>query len=279
MRLISNKLGFLATAAVMIWVSSFSLLWADCEELPEKVSFAVAMAEDQSKQRFQINKTEISAKSFWFVAQRENWPVSDFVAEFISDGELQRPCRPASQVNWEWSQRYCESQGGRLPYAIEWMDAARAHIESLEVSHLAEEVDQEDQDLSQQGSEEFTDFEGDDLASLIDDLLQTEIPQEQFGDSETELQDVGQALVSANGLLGIRGNVWEWVQDDYNPENSEKAPYKQLKGGSYLNADLLDDKGLKRTWEPEFIGFANPDRGYRQVGFRCVWTTSEFGNQ
>jgi len=159
------------------------------------------------------------------------------------------------------------------------MDAARAQIESLEVSHLAEEVDQEDQDLSQQGSEEFTDFEGDDLASLIDDLLQTEIPQEQFGDSETELQDVGQALVSANGLLGIRGNVWEWVQDDYNPENSEKAPYKQLKGGSYLNADLLDDKGLKRTWEPEFIGFANPDRGYRQVGFRCVWTTSEFGNQ
>lgn len=262
------------TLGLFAWLSVFDLAWAkDCPDSTQRATFP------WQNQSLQIAKTEISAKSFWLVARRENWSVpEDFVREFVLEGQLQRPCRPATQINWEWSQRYCKSQGGRLPSAEEWIAAANAQTVIMVTSPLADLNVDVDQEKNEPNSLEFEDLEDADFTNLfdeVDELLQEENPQEQRGDPETELQDVDQALRSENKLVGMKGNVWEWVLDDYNPENAEIAHYKQIRGGSYLNADLVDDENRRITWEPEFKGFAQPQEGYRHVGFRCIWINPE----
>lgn len=58
------------------------------------------------------------------------------------------------------------------------------------------------------------------------------------------------------GVLDLAGNVWEWTADS-EPEGAV------AKGGSWF-----DPPESARTWERML---ANPEAGYDDVGFRCIW--------
>jgi iron(II)-dependent oxidoreductase len=74
--------------------------------------------------------------------------------------------------------------------------------------------------------------------------------------------------VSAEGVLNLVGNVWEWTRDVYAPYTGEPDPkvagkYRVLRGGSWNSDPAHLTTTYRLAYEPEFRFAANG-------GFRCV---------
>ncbi len=91
--------------------------------------------------------------------------------------------------------------------------------------------------------------------------------------SSGHTQPVGQKQPNAWGLYDMHGNVWEWVQDWYDPnyyKNSpatdpkgpEAASYRVYRGGSWYSS-VTDCRAAMR-------GFDLPSNHYYSLGFRLV---------
>src|SRR5690606_16163782 len=113
--------------------------------------------------------------------------------------------RPVNGVNWAQAQAYCAAQGKRLPTEVEWEASARAHrhwrypwgnkwVNDLE-SPIPNLADETGQDAFQWPQYLIGYDDGMDLPHPVDALPATP-------DSE---------------LLGMGGNVREWVFDCYDP--------------------------------------------------------------
>jgi formylglycine-generating enzyme required for sulfatase activity len=158
---------------------------------------------------------------------------------------------PANSITWQGAQQVCRWLGGRLPTEVEWEYAARG-----------------------QASNRFPWGEEPRCAGLdpsASQSFQGEVAgAEQRCEWTGTLSPADLRLPSPFGLLGMAGNVWEWVDDWYAADAyaHDAAPVsgelRVQRGGGWSSTDPLEHRSAAR-------GRMEPTATLNDVGFRCVW--------
>ena len=131
------------------------------------------------------------------------------------------PSLPVDQVSWHDAQRYCAAIGMRLPTEVEWEYAARAGSATSRYGPL----------------ESIAWYDG---------------------NSQDRTHPVAENSPNAFGLYDMLGDLWEWVQDNYEANTNMRI----LRGGSFFNP-ARDLRVSNRLW-------ALPETAHRDMGFRCA---------
>lgn len=179
---------------------------------------------------------------------------------FIGDSIAGRGSHPVVQVSWNDAVAYCRWAGKRLPTDAEWEKAARGPYGNLFPwgnefdGTLTNSCDTNCADLPQHKNDDF------------DDGFRTTAPVGSYPDG-----------VSPYGVHDMAGNVWEWVNDAYDPYYYYYAP--EYNPGGPILADITHRivRGGSFTSEIGYVrttskSFDPPETAYFGVGFRCART-------
>ncbi|HIE42301.1 MAG TPA: formylglycine-generating enzyme family protein [Nitrospinaceae bacterium] len=157
----------------------------------------------------------------------------------FENSRFNHPYQPVVSLPWRLAREYCHWAKKRLPSEVEWEKAARGT----------------DGRRYPWGNEP--------------DALNTNIRGK--GDSYRNTSQGGKFPEGASpyGVMDLSGNVWEWIEDWYQPYPGNKydndfygETFKVIKGGSWnSNLDLA---------RPAVRGKANPEDKKNYIGFRCV---------
>jgi formylglycine-generating enzyme required for sulfatase activity len=142
---------------------------------------------------------------------------------------------PVERVTWNEATAYCKAINSRLPTEAEWEYAARAGTNASRYGKL----------------EDIAWYEG---------------------NSNKEVQQVGQKLPNQWKLYDMLGNVWEWVQDWYDVEYYKESPTKDpkgpksgsfrvVRGGGVFYAAIDSRVSERYRFDPNVRNL---------VGFRCI---------
>lgn len=142
--------------------------------------------------------------------------------------QLLHPTQPVVGVDWKEAAAYCQWAGGRLPMEAEWERAAR-------------------------GANSSTYPWGEDgptpeHANFIETRVGAPTPVGLFPKGR-----------SAEGVLDLAGNVWEWTEAWYR----ESQDTKVVRGGSFLDVAEFLGSAFSFSYLPDVRNFI--------LGFRCTW--------
>lgn len=171
-----------------------------------------------------------------------------------------RDDHPVNCVTWHDAERFCRFRGKRLPTEEEWATAARVDDERPYVwggtwppppgaGSFADEV----------GHDRFPHWEH--LPGYVD------------GFAETAPVDAYEQDLAASGVLGLGGNVREWVADltDAVPPRAARSGgrggWRVVRGASFGEAREVDLRVTRR-------GIYSPGVRSAHVGFRCARSAS-----
>ena len=206
----------------------------DLDEFPYHISFLSA---------FYMDMHEVTFEEYarYAKATRSRDPVVPVFEEDLS--LITAPHQPVVGVSWVQARNYCDWTDKRLPTEGEWEKAAR-------------------------GEEELKWPWGDTLGGTVantgqgDDGYEYAAPPGQF-----------EAGRSPYGVYDMAGNVAEWVQDVYEPNYYEVAPFKDAKGpeegkyrvyrGGSWNDSFPNVRSAKRF-------AASALQSSAVIGFRCA---------
>ncbi len=166
---------------------------------------------------------------------------------------------PVIWVSWEDARTYCESVRRRLPTEAEWEKAARGTKGERypwgNERPIGIRVNYCDSNCP------FSDLKD----QAVDDQYADTAPVDHYPEGRSPF-----------GVLGMAGNVWEWVADQYDPEYYRHSPEKNptgptrslagekpvVRGGSWNNeAKML--RSAVRSWD-------EPTARGDNWGFRCA---------
>lgn len=205
---------------------------------------------------FWMMQTEFASTSFLRCVEDADCRDEDVSAGGYGNHRIvERRDHPINGISWQGAQTACASVNGRLPTEAEWEYAARGsegrrfpwgNEEACGVVPRRTSGAQGDQ-------------------ALGDDMAMAKAPCDNDGTVAT--RDV--RGMSAAGIKGMAGNVWEWVADWYGPYEGVSAPatgtQRVQRGGGWTSTDPVELRSAARISMP-------PDARVNDVGFRCVWS-------
>ncbi len=163
---------------------------------------------------------------------------------------------PVVHVSWDDAAAYCDWAGKRLPTEAEYEYAARGGLENAEFA-WGSELNPKDQFRANTWQGYFPD-------------------QDRGEDGFSGVAPVKSFPPNGYGLYDITGNVWEWVQDWYdpnyyrvspanNPSGPKEGTEKVQRGGSWLCSSNYC-QGYRVASRMKTAR----DSGLNNLGFRCA---------
>ena len=176
---------------------------------------------------------------------------------YPGDDGMERKNHPVSQVGINDAAAFCRWRGARLPTEAEWEKAARG-------------IDGRRFPWGNRFDPSFANTCGSNCTQRLN--YQQEVPGD---DGYPYTSPVGSFPegVSPYGVHDMAGNVWEWVQDRYDPlyfrygspiapRGPTRGEYYVVKGGSFISGSQFV-RTTSRSYDPTW-------KGWSGVGFRCA---------
>ena len=200
---------------------------------------------------YMIDQYEVSVAQYlkWAITSSLSMDAMDTLfSEAASVSDKIFAVRPMGSVTWFEADRFCRSQGKRLPTEAEWEKAARGTDGRLFP---------------------WGDAPPDQKLAVFDRSSSSSV--------ELAAVDSLSAGRSPYGLHHMAGNVAEWVQDwngidwyvimpERNPQGPSSGRYRVIRGGSWRSPPVMLRAATRNA--------AEPARRSPTIGFRCAASTS-----
>ncbi|MEM7111885.1 MAG: SUMF1/EgtB/PvdO family nonheme iron enzyme [Chloroflexota bacterium] len=172
-----------------------------------------------------------------------------------TDSNFNDTNQPVVGISWHNAVAYCKWAGGRLPTEAEWEYAARGA----------------ENQIFPWGNE----LDGNYLNFCDANCEYTDWKDESYNDGYKQTAPIGTYVENKSwvAVYDMPGNVWEWVNDWYDPNYYERSPVvnptgpangttKVIRGGSWFN-EIQKARATHRSVK-------NPSAASNTIGFRCV---------
>lgn len=203
------------------------------------------------KERAKVQRV-VHGTPWWAPVEGANWFMPEGPDSHIED----RMDHPVVHISWNDAMAYCKWANKRLPTEAEWEFAARGGL----VGRIYPWGDE----LTPQGEHYCNIWQGlfPEKNTRRDGYLGT-APARSFPPN-------------GYGLYNVSGNVWEWVNDWFDPQYYVTSPYenppgpangtnRSMRGGSYLC-----HKSYCNRYRVAARSSNTPDSASGNIGFRCV---------
>ena len=230
-----------SAGTTMTWEDGSKLIYIPTGEFIMGLGYGDAPTKTLTLDGYWIQQTEVTNKMYTQCVASGNCsaPVQEVGAPLYSAAQFGD--YPVVGVTWDAANTYCQWIGGKLPSEAQWEKAARG----------------QDGNKYPWGSSNPTC----DFANL------------KTCGGHTNQVDAHQAGKSAYGLYDMAGNVFEWVNDYYDPNYYASAPASNPTGPATGNRRITRGSSFETDLTQILSGIRHPstqDYHNYDLGFRCV---------